>query len=274
MTIVITGATGNLGRHVLQQLLYRIPASNIAVSVRNPEAAKNWSEQKIEVRYGDYDVPESLETSFRRASKLLLISSLHADDDVRLRQHMAAIDAAKRAGVSHIVYTSIARPEQGKLPLHRLHLETERVIISAGIPYTILRNAYYSDIVKMLGVREAVDCGELRSPPGHWSFNTAAREDLAMAAVTVLTEKGHENRTYELTAERTWGLDDLARALSETTGRRVVHRTDPAMTSFVYRMLPLADMKFVSSDLARLAGRPLRSITDEVREMFHPLNKR
>ncbi|MBD3922057.1 NmrA family NAD(P)-binding protein [Paenibacillus sp. PR3] len=274
MTIVITGATGNLGRLVMQQLLYRVPASKIAVSVRNPGAAKSWGEQQMEVRYGDYDVPESLESSFRGASKLLLISSPHADDDVRLRQHMAAVDAAKRAGVSHIVYTSIVRPELGKLPLHRLHLETERAIASAGIPYTILRNAYYSDIVKLLGVREAVDCGELRSPPGQWTFNTAAREDLAAAAVTVLTEKGHENRTYELTAERAWGLSELAKVLSEVTGRRVVYRTDPAMTSIVYRTLPLADMKFVSPDLVWLAGKPLRSLTDEVRELFSPINKR
>lgn len=273
MTIVITGATGNLGRLVMRQLLYRIPASSVAVSVRNPEAANCWSEQNVEVRYGDYDVPESLETSFRGASKLLLISSPHADDDVRLRQHTAAVDAAKRAGVRHIVYTSIVRPEQGKLPLHRLHYETERAIANADIPYTILRNAYYSDIVKLLGVREAVDCGELRSPPGAWTFNTAAREDLAAAAVTVLTEKGHENRTYELTAERAWGLSELAKVLSETTGRQVVHRTDPAMRSFIYDTLPLADMTFVSPDLAWLTGGPLRSITDEVRELFNLANK-
>jgi NAD(P)H dehydrogenase (quinone) len=270
MKIVLTGATGNLGSLILRQLLYRKAAQSIAVSVRNPDAAEEWTRSGVEARYGDYDVPDSLESSFRGASKLLLISSPHSDDSVRLRQHTAAIHAAQKAGVQHILYTSISRVEKGRLPLHQLHWQTEQAILQSGIPYTILRNAYYMDIVKFLGVREAVAGGELRSPPGDWTFNTAAREDLAAAAVTILTEEGHEDRTYELTAERIWRLEDLARALTEVTGRRVVHRTDPGATNPVYQMLTLADMKFVSPDLARLAGRPLRSVKDEVRNMFDP----
>jgi len=268
MKIVITGATGNLGRFVVRQLLYRIAAEQIILSVRKPEAAEAWGREGVEVRYGDYDAPESLVSAFYGAAKLLLISSPHADDAVRLRQHAAAIDAAQRVGIRHLVYTSIAYAEKGRLPLHRLHLETEQLIRRSKLQFTILRNAYYNDIIKFLGVREAVTSGVLLSPPGDWLFNTASREDLAKAAAVVLSEEGHADRVYELTAPRAWKLEELARALTDVTGRRVVHRTDPAMASDIYRMLPLSDMVSVSPDLARLAGRPLRSLHDEVRGIF------
>jgi NAD(P)H dehydrogenase (quinone) len=271
--LALTGTTGNLGKLIVRQLLCRIPAHKLAVIVRRPEAAEEWRLQGVDVRYGDYDHPEGLEASFQGISKLLLISSPHPDDDTRLRQHKDAIASAKKAGVQHLIYTGIVCPERGRLPLHRLHLLTEQAIQDSGLPYTILRNAYYMDIVKLLGVREAAAGGELWSPPGQWTFNTAAREDLALAAVTVMTEDGHRNRTYELTASQVWKLDDLAHALTEVTGRRVVYRTNPDMNSPIYKMLALADMKFVSPELAKLINRPLRTVQDEVRAMFDPASR-
>lgn len=265
MIIVMTGATGKLGGLILRQLSYRCRAEDMIVSSRRTQAAELGG---VEVRYGDYDVPESLAASFRGASKLMMVSSPVMDETVRLRQHLAVIEAAREAGVSRIVYTSIFAPEMGRLPLHKLHLATEQAIKESGIPYTLLRNGYYMDIAKMLGVREAAAGGVLLSPPGSWRFNTVSREDLALAAATVLTESGHENRTYELVPPRTWNLDDLARAVSEATGRQVVHRADPAYRNPVYEMLPYSDMGFVSEDLVRLVGQPLRTIADEVREMF------
>ncbi|MBM7569497.1 NAD(P)H-binding protein [Paenibacillus sacheonensis] len=270
MKIVLTGATGHLGGLVLRQLLYRVPASTLAVSIRNPESAPEWERQGIEARYGDYDVPDSLDAAFQGATNLLFVSSPHPDDAVRLRQHAAVVEAAKRSGVRRLVYTSIVRPERGRLPLHALHLQTERLIRESNIPYTILRNAYYMDIVKFLGVREAAASGELWSPPGDWTFNAAAREDLAAAAAEVLTEESHAGQTYELTASRVWNPDDLARAIAESAGRRVVHRTNPDMAHPIYRMLALADMRYTSKDLERLVGRPLRTMQDEVRAMFDP----
>ncbi|RCX15387.1 NAD(P)H dehydrogenase (quinone) [Fontibacillus phaseoli] len=270
MKIIVTGATGHLGQHILRKLLQVEPAHNIVASVRRPEAAREWSAHGVEVRYGDYDEPASLEASFYGASKLLLVSSPHQNDDVRLEQHLHAIEAAQKAGVKHLLYTSITRPEQGKLPLHRLHLQTEQVIKDSQIPYTLLRNAYYMDILKFLGVREAAESGELRRPLGEWAFNTAAREDLAAAAVTLLTGEGHESRTYELTASETWNMEDLARSLSEVIGRSVVLRTDPDLSNPVFQMLSLADMTYVSPDLTRLASTPLRSIKEELQAMFSP----
>lgn len=265
MKIVLTGATGKLGGLILRQLSYRYRTEDIIVSSRRPQAAEL---RGVEARYGDYDAPESLAASFRGASQLMMVSSPVMDETVRLRQHLAVIDAAREAGVSHISYTSIFAPEKGRLPLHKLHLATEQAIKESGISYTILRNGYYMDIARMLGVREAAVGGELLSPPGSWRFNTVSREDLALAAAIVLTEDGHENRTYELVPPRTWGLDDLARAVSEATGRKVVHRADPAYRNSVYDMLPYSDMGFVSEDLVRLIGQPLRTIEDEVRKMF------
>lgn len=192
MTIVMTGATGKLGGLILRQLSYRCRTEEIIASSRRPQDAELGG---VEVRYGDYDEPDSLAASFRGASKLMMVSSPVMDETVRLRQHAAVIEAAREAGVSHIAYTSIFAPEKGRLPLHKLHLATEQAIKESGIAYTLLRNGYYMDIAKMLGVREAAAGGVLVSPPGSWRFNTVSREDLALAAATVLTESGHENRT-------------------------------------------------------------------------------
>lgn len=270
MKIAMTGATGNLGRLVARQLLYRIREEELLLVARRPGAVRAGLEGRAypEVRYGDYDVPESLGPAFRGADKLLLISSPHSDEDVRLRQHRAAVEAARREGVGHLVYTSVAFAEKGRLPQHRLHLETERAILESGIPYTFLRNAYYMDIVRFLGVREAAASGILPSPPGDWTFNAASREDLALAAAVVLSEEGHEGRVYELTASRSWNLDELARALTEATGRRVVHQTDPDYANPIYKLLPLSEMKKVSPDLERLIGRPACGVDDEVRRIF------
>ncbi|MEK8132116.1 NmrA family NAD(P)-binding protein [Paenibacillus filicis] len=268
MKIVITGATGNLGKLVVRQLIDRKLGGQLIVSVRKPEAAEHWKKEGVEVRYGDYDVPASLVSSFEGAGKLLLISSPHRDDVVRLRQHQAALEAAREAGVRHIAYTSMAYADKGKLPLHRLHLDTEEAIRRSGIPYTMLRNSLYMDLLRFLGLREAMAGGLLLSPPGEWSFNIAAREDLAAAAAAVLREEGHENRSYELTAPRTWNLADLARVLSELSGRKVVRQTDAALNSPLYSSLTLSDLKSVSPDLERLAGYPLSSLQDEVRKLL------
>lgn len=256
MKIVMTGATGHLGSLVLKELLRRVPAERIAIVARRPAEFQN--ENGIEVRYGDYDDASSLPGAFRGADRLLFISSPERDEEVRLRQHRTVVAAAKEAGAGRIVYTGIAFPEKGRLPLHALHIKTEQLIRESGLSYTILRNAFYMDLVEMLGWRTAIAGGVLLSPPGPWTFNTAAREDLAAAAAVVLAEDDHRGRVYELTASRAWDLKELARALSELSGRRIEHRTDPAMNGGAYAMLPFSDTASVSSDLETLIGtRPL-----------------
>lgn len=267
---MLTGATGHLGKYIAKGLLLQESGSEIVAIARHPasEPASRLADLGAAIRYGDYDDPGSLAPAFAGADRLMFVSSPHADDATRLRQHGAVIEAARQAGVGRIVYTSIAYAERGRLPLHELHLRTERAIRESGLPYTILRNANYMDALRFLGVREAAASGVLPSPPGEWTFNNASREDLARAAVAVLTEDGHENRVYELTASRPWGLNDLARAIAAATGRRVVHRTDPAANRPIYGLLPLSDTRSVSPDLERLAGAPLSSLEDEVRKLF------
>ncbi|RNB85147.1 SDR family NAD(P)-dependent oxidoreductase [Brevibacillus fluminis] len=265
MRIAMTGATGKLGGLIAKELLERIPASDLIVSARQPNAAAALAERGVEVRKGDFDEPVTLADSFTGATKLLLISSSHRDDAVRFRQHQAAIAAAHQAGVKEIVYTSIAFPEKGRLPLHRLHLATEEAIRASGIAYTFLRNAYYTELLHSLRLQEAVDSGILTSPPGEWTLTIASRIDLAQAAATVLTEDGHVNQTYELTAPHAWDLTDLAKALSEVTGIQIVHQVDAAEKNEIYGLLAYSDTRTVSPDLARLAKRPLRTLVDEVR---------
>ncbi|GGD96207.1 NAD(P)H-binding protein [Paenibacillus nasutitermitis] len=266
MPIVMTGATGKLGNLIARQLLFRLPPEELIVSVRRPDAAADLAEQGVKVRFGDYDAPDSLEVSFAGATRLLLISSSHANDAVRLRQHAAALEAAGKAGIKHLIYTSMAYAGQGRL--HRLHLDTEQMIHASGIPFTFLRNAYYTELIRALGIREAAASGGLVSPRGKWIFNTADRRDLARAAAAVLTEDGHAGRTYELTAPKVWTLYDLARALSEATGRRVVYRADDAVQNEIYGLLALTDMRKVSTDLEQLAGGSLHTIKDEVEAVF------
>lgn len=264
MRIAMTGATGKLGRLIVNELLHVMPASQLIASVRNLEAAAPLNVQGIEVRYGEYNDPESLAPSFAGADKLLLISSSHPDDTIRLQQHTAAIQAALKAGVKQIVYTSIAFAEKGRLPLHRLHLETERAIRESGISFTFLRNAYYTELLSSLRLREAVSSGILTSPNGEWKFNIASRIDLASAAATVLTEHEHANRTYELTAPRAIGMKKLARMLAKVSGRNVTYQMDEAVKNEIYGLLAYSDMGSVTPDLKRLTRRPLRKMEEEL----------
>lgn len=286
MSIVITGATGGLGNLVLQHLLKKMSASDIAVSVPHPEKAAALEEQGIEVRLGNYDDPASLEKAFAGASKLLLISSPSLDDSKRVRQHATAIEVAKQVGVGQIVYTSVAYAEQVGMTLAQVHLATEHALRTTGIPYTILRNAFYTHIFVNPGIKEAVERGELVTSTGSGKLNTATRSNYALAAATVLVEEGHENKVYELTAPQPWNFDELAQLLTEVSGKKVVHRSVsnseigielkksgmpqdfiPFQTQ-LYRAIANGDFATASGDLQKLIGSALTPLQESVREIF------
>ncbi len=286
MSIVITGATGGLGNLVLQHLLKKMSASDIAVSVPHPEKAAALAEQGIEVRLGNYDDPASLEKAFAGASKLLLISSPSLDDSKRVRQHATAIEVAKQVGVGQIVYTSVAYAEQVGMTLAQVHLATEHALRTTGIPYTILRNAFYTHIFVNPGIKEAVERGELVTSTGSGKLNTATRSNYALAAATVLVEEGHENKVYELTAPQPWNFDELAQLLTEVSGKKVVHRSVsnseigielkksgmpqdfiPFQTQ-LYRAIANGDFATASGDLQKLIGSALTPLQESVREIF------
>lgn len=270
MSIVITGATGKLGTLIIKHLLTKLPAKRIVACVRHVEKAAAFTEQGIEVRYGDYDHPESLEKAFAGASKLLLISSPHADDTTRIRQHSQAIEAVKKARVGQILYTSFAFPEKGAISLTQLHLATEYAIRTTGIPYTFLRSALYSDFIGALGLKEAIASGTWVTYPGDWSFNTITRDDLARGIATVLSSQEHQNRTYELTASRSWSLNELAAVLSELTGKSISHREDRIADSWIYRFLAKIDASSTTLDLETLIGGETTSLKEAVRQIMEP----
>jgi Predicted nucleoside-diphosphate-sugar epimerases len=268
MSIAITGASGQLGHLIIEGLLRRIPAEWILACVRRPDASGWFEERGVSVRPCDYDQPDALEQAFAGVSRLLLISSSHQDDTVRLRQHAHVIEAAKKAKVGHLLYTSFAYADYGSVPLAHLHLATEQAILASGIPYTFLRNALYTDIVGALGLPGAIAQGELVVRSGDWTFNTVTRPDLAEAAAAVLANsEAHLNRSYELTASRTWTFEDLADVLAEIAGKPITLRRDPEVQSWIYGFLSRIDTSSVSVDLERLLGRPTTSLLESIQPM-------
>ncbi|KWX69718.1 SDR family oxidoreductase [Paenibacillus jilunlii] len=264
MTIMITGATGQLGKLVIEQLSEQVPAAQIIAGVRHPDKAMQFKEKGIELRLVDYDRPETLQEAFAGVNKLLLISSSHTDDDVRLVQHKRVIDAAKAAGVAHILYTSFAFPQAGHKGTSSVHGQTEQAILDTRMDYTILRNGLYIDFVGVLGLNEAIRSGVLTTLPGDWQFNAVTRSDLARATAKVLAGSGHEHRTYELAAPQTWTFTELAEVLTELAGKPVVHTSDASVQHWIYHFLSSIDTKSTSNDLEQLMGQPVTPLKESI----------
>ncbi|WP_141504924.1 NAD(P)H-binding protein [Paenibacillus luteus] len=267
MSIAITGATGQLGRLILKELVHSQPAEGIIACVRDLEQASVFEEQGIQVRFCDYDQPESLGRAFAGVSKLLLISSSNSDDAVRLRQHKQVIDAANKASVAQLLYTSFAFIRDNADIPSNVHAATEHAIQATGIPYTFLRNALYTDFVGVLGLNEAVAAGELRYLPGDWTFNSVTRQDLAGAAAKVLIRQGdeHVNNIYELAAPQGWTFPDLAAALQTLTGKLISLRPDPQIQNWIYGFLRKIDTASTSNDLIKLTGRPIIPLAEAIK---------
>ncbi|WP_369192496.1 SDR family oxidoreductase [Streptomyces sp. R08] len=218
--IVVTGANGQLGKGVVDQLLARVPAERIAVSVRDPEGAKELVERGVRVRRGDFDDPETLAAAFEGAEQILLVSAA-STGDTALRQHRAAIAAARDSGARRVLYTSHmgANPASPFAPMPD-HAETEGVLRAAGVPFTSLRNGFYAATTVML-LGSALQTGELVAPedgPVSWT----AHGDLAEAAAIVLAEEGRfDGVTPALTGAEALDLADVAAVASAVTGRTV-----------------------------------------------------
>ncbi|MEN1968086.1 SDR family oxidoreductase [Lentibacillus sp. N15] len=287
--IVVTGATGELGQLVVQHLLKKVPASQIAVSVRNVDkAAALFADKGIEVRYGDYDDPSSLEKSFAGASKLLLISTPQDDSVVRIRKHVDAIEAAKKAGVKHLLYTSFAAVDKGAFPpLGDVHSATEYTLRASGLSTTILRNALYQEVFVNESLQSFVNSGVIVTSAGKGKVNTVERNDLALAAATVLAEEGHEDKVYELASAETWNYDELAKILSDVSGKTVTHQSvsdSEVLEGMVNSGVPEGFAHFqialynsiadgnegnTSNDLEDLIGRKPTSIRESITHFFN-----
>jgi len=225
MPIVVTGANGQLGRLVVSDLLERVPASELAVSVRDPSKAADLGQQGVDVRHGDFDDPASLSTAFAGASTVLIISTL-GDNAERGRQHATAVEAAASAGARRIVYTSVTRADTSQHSLAQPHRATEQVIAASGVPATILRNNWYFE--NDLGtVQAAANSGVIATSTAGHGYSGAARADFATAAAAVLAGEDEvaegASVVYELGSPRSYTYDEWAAAISAAAGREVRH---------------------------------------------------
>jgi NAD(P)H dehydrogenase (quinone) len=224
MKILITGATGKLGSKVMEALLKVVPASDLAVSVRNPEKAENLKNRGVEVRRGDFDHPETLATAFAGVDRLLIISA-DGDNETRIRQHSNAVAAAKDANVKFIAYTSVGNASESSLFLAPVHRATEEAILKTGIPYCFLRNNWYleNEIGSIQGVLSGAP---LLTSAGTGKVGWALQKDYAEAAAAVLSGTDFDNTIFELSGEP-MTQEDLAASLGSILGKEVaVHQVD------------------------------------------------
>ena len=222
--IAIAGATGQLGRLVIQTLLKSVPASEIIAAARNPEKAKDLAALGIQVRHADYDQADTLVKAFQGADKLLLISA--SEIGRRLPQHRAVIDAAKKAGVGQLVYTSILHADHSPLPLAAEHKATEELIQASGIPSVVLRNGWYSENY-LASVPAALQYGVLLGSAGEGRIASAARLDYAEAAAAVLTKSAQAGLVYELAGDESYTLTEFAQEISRQFGKNVAYQNLP-----------------------------------------------
>lgn len=221
MTIAITGATGQLGRLVVDDLKKKVPATELIALVRTPAKAASLG---ITAREFDYDKPDTLAPALAGVDTLLLISANEVGK--RERQHKSVVDAAKRAGVKRIVYTSLLRADSSPLDLAPEHLATEQAIKASGIPYTILRNGWYTENYTG-SIGGAIAGGAFIGSARDGKISSASRADYAAAAAAVLTSKGHEGKTYELAGDQAWTLNDFAAEISKHAGKTIPYRDLP-----------------------------------------------
>jgi NAD(P)H dehydrogenase (quinone) len=216
--IVVTGATGQLGRLVIASLLKKVPAAQIVAAVRNVEKAKDLAALGVQLRQADYNQPASWDAALKGADKVLLISS--SEIGQRAKQHQSVIDAAKRAGVKLLAYTSVLRADTSVLGLAAEHKQTEAAIRASGVPHVFLRHGWYTENYAM-GIPTALKLGAVYGCAGEGRISAATRADYAEADATVLTSEGHAGKTYELAGDAGFTLSDFAAEISKQSGKAI-----------------------------------------------------
>ena len=281
--IAITGATGQLGHLVIEELLKTQPANQLVAVARNPQKAQDLSAKGIQVRQADYADEAALTAALRGVDKLLLISGSEVGQ--RAAQHRNIINAAKAAGVKFIAYTSLLHADSSPLGLHVEHVETEKALAASGIPYALLRNGWYVENY-LVSAPPAIEHGIFIGAAGDGKIAAAPRADYAAAAARVISEEGHAGKVYELAADSAWTLSELAAELGKQSGKNVAYQ-NMSEADFAAALksvgLPdgLADM-LADSDigaakgglfddsrtLSRLIGRPTTPLADSVKSVL------
>jgi len=279
----ITGATGQLGRLVIGKLKGKVADGTIVALVRNTEKAKDLG---VEAREFDYNKPETLVESLKGIDQLLLISG--NDMGQRAKQHTNVVNAAKQAGVKWIVYTSLLHAGNSTVSLAEEHLPTEKAIIDSGIPYTILRNGWYTEN-HTSSVGGVLAAGAVFGSAGNGKFSSAARADFAEAAVVVLTETGHEGKIYELAGDETYTLAEYAAEIAGQTGKSIDYKNLPVseyakilesfgLPGFIAEAIAGWDVSASKGDLfddshtlSKLIGRPTTPMSEVVKNALAAL---
>jgi NAD(P)H dehydrogenase (quinone) len=282
MTIVVTGATGQLGRLVVGSLLKRgAHAEDIVATGRETARIGDLADLGVQVRRADYNEPRSLRQAFTDADKLLLISGSEVGE--RVAQHQNIIDAAKRARVDLLAYTSIANADHSIVPLAIDHQATERALADSGLSYVLLRNSWYLENYTAQ-LPSYVEHGAVLGSAGNGRISAATRADYAEAAAAVLLGDNHTGKVYELGGDESFTLAELAAQISTITDREVDYRDLP-VTDYTQALVgaglpePYAavlaksdlgiargDLHVPSDDLARLIGRRTTSLPQAVQE--------
>ncbi|CDN43709.1 SDR family oxidoreductase [Paenibacillus sp. P22] len=287
MKMLVTGATGKLGTIVVETLLKSVPASDLAVSVRDPEKAEGLRVRGVEVRQGDFDRPETLDAAFAGIDRLLIISA-DGDNETRIRQHTNAVAAAERAGVKFIAYTSATNANESKLFLAEVHRVTEQAIVKTGIPYSFLRNNWYleNEIASIQGVMAGAPWV---TSAGSGKVGWALRQDYAAAVAAVLAGNGHDNTIYELSG-KLMTQEELASALGTVLGKEVpVQQVDDAAYADIMKGAGVPDfvipilvsiqqairegaLELESNDFEKLLGRPATPISEALTQLVNEIS--
>jgi NAD(P)H dehydrogenase (quinone) len=278
--IIVTAASGQLGRLVIAELLKRVPAENIVAAVRDPAKAVDLADQGVLVRHADYNDPASLDAALEGATKVLLISS--NDLGKRVSQHRNVIDAAARAKVGLLAYTSVLHVDSSTLSLAGEHRATEEAVRASGLSYSLLRNGWYVENYTV-SLGGAIAHGALAGGAGEGRISAAARADYAEAAAVVLASGGAVEQVYELAGDTAFTLAELAAEVSRQSGKTIPFHNLPQkdyaeLLVNVGLPAPLADL-IADSDaqaaqgalfddsrtLGKLIGRPTISLADAVK---------
>jgi NAD(P)H dehydrogenase (quinone) len=267
-TLLVTGAAGHLGRVVLDALLDSgVEPGSIVAATRDVAKLSGYAARGVAVRRADFDDPASLDAAFAGVTKVLIISTDALDrPGRRLEQHLVAVAAAKKAGVRHLLYTSMPQPDDSRVSFAPDHLGTENAVKATGIPYTIFRNGWYFENL-FYALPQALETGRWFTSAGQGRTAYAARADFGAAIAAGLRAAGAQSRTYTLTGAVTHSADEVATAVTAATGRplEVVHVSDEQLAGgLVAAGLPAAVVQvFVSFDAAAREGQ-LSAVTNDM----------
>jgi NAD(P)H dehydrogenase (quinone) len=288
--ILITGATGKLGSAVVNELVEKQGPANVSVLVRDPSKAAALKEKGVELVQGDYNDYQSLVKAFQGVDKLYFVSSSEIAN--RSQHHENVVKAATEAKVGHIIYTSFQRKtDDDSSPVAFVaaaHVLAENLIKESGLKFTLMKHALYADILPMFMGDQVLNSGVIFLPAGDGKASYTSRGDMASAGVAVLTSEGHDNKTYEISVDKSYSLTDIAAILTELSGKPVNYAAPDAETFTAALtqagvpaqgiLFPVSfctainqgEFDFPNTTLEKLIGRKPESIKDFLKKVYVP----